>query len=98
MSATPTAPPSVTPLRPRQGITKALMREVLDPELALADACERRFRSPRSLRDVAKALEGLSDVVSGDVAAKKRGGDASIDTGATIAYIARNRSSSRVTQ
>jgi len=35
-----------------RGITKTLLREVLDPELALADARERRFRAPRSLRDV----------------------------------------------
>ena len=35
-----------------RGITKTLLREVLDPELPLADARERRFRAPRSLRDV----------------------------------------------
>jgi hypothetical protein len=34
------------------GVTKALLREMLDPELALADRREQRFRAPRSLRDV----------------------------------------------
>ena len=34
------------------GVTKALLREMLDPELALADPREQRFRAPRSLRDV----------------------------------------------
>lgn len=35
-----------------RGVTKALLREMLDPELALADHREQRFRAPRSLRDV----------------------------------------------
>ena len=34
------------------GVTRALLREMLDPELALADPREQRFRAPRSLRDV----------------------------------------------
>ncbi len=34
------------------GISKALLREMLDPELALASDREKRFRAPRSLRDV----------------------------------------------
>jgi hypothetical protein len=36
----------------RGGVTKALLREMLDPELRHADHRERRFRAPRSLRDV----------------------------------------------
>ncbi len=35
-----------------QGVTKTLLREVLDPDLRLADPREQRFRVPRSLRDV----------------------------------------------
>ena len=38
------------------GISKTLLREMLDPGLALADARERRFRAPRSLRDVEPAV------------------------------------------
>jgi hypothetical protein len=34
------------------GVSKALLREMLDPELRHADERERRFRAPRSLRDV----------------------------------------------
>jgi hypothetical protein len=34
------------------GISKTLLHEVLEPGLALADDRERRFRAPRSLRDV----------------------------------------------
>ena len=34
------------------GVSKALLREMLDPELVLADDKEKRFRAPRSLRDV----------------------------------------------
>jgi hypothetical protein len=34
------------------GVTKALLREMLDPELRHANDRERRFRAPRSLRDV----------------------------------------------
>jgi hypothetical protein len=38
------------------GVTKALLREMLDPELRHADHRERRFRAPRSLRDVEPAV------------------------------------------
>jgi hypothetical protein len=38
--------------RAEPGITKTLLREVLEPGLELADPRERRFRAPRSLRDV----------------------------------------------
>jgi ATP-dependent helicase YprA (DUF1998 family) len=38
------------------GISKTLLREVLERGLELADARERRFRAPRSLRDVEPAV------------------------------------------
>jgi len=38
--------------RAEPGISKTLLHEVLEPGLELADPRERRFRAPRSLRDV----------------------------------------------
>jgi hypothetical protein len=38
--------------RKEAGITKTLLHDVLEPGLELADERERRFRAPRSLRDV----------------------------------------------
>jgi hypothetical protein len=38
------------------GISKTLLHEVLEPGLELADARERRFRAPRSFRDVEPAV------------------------------------------
>jgi hypothetical protein len=38
------------------GISKTLLHEMLEAGLALADARERRFRAPRSLRDVEPAV------------------------------------------
>jgi len=38
------------------GITKTLLHEVLEPGLELADLRERRFRAPRSFRDVEPAV------------------------------------------
>jgi hypothetical protein len=38
--------------RAEPGISKTLLHEMLEPGLDLADARERRFRAPRSLRDV----------------------------------------------
>jgi len=38
--------------RRQPGVSKTLLHEVLEPGLELADERERRFRAPRSLRDV----------------------------------------------
>src|SRR6516162_10233990 len=38
------------------GVSKTLLHEVLEPGLELADARERRFRAPRSFRDVEPAV------------------------------------------
>ena len=38
------------------GVSKTLLHEVLEPGLEIADARERRFRAPRSFRDVEPAV------------------------------------------